>query len=124
MSGAQTNLIGAIVEVSRVVTKWEQNDVGGSVAVDYRTLANRGQIRAVTATSNGALVVWIEELDAAESACWFGEDAPKVEWQNGDYHYDACLQSTPGLLRESVISAGEYERMELLLIARQRQALG
>lgn len=115
MSGVQTNLVGAIVEVSRMTTKWERKDDSTeSVAVDYSTLINRGLVRAVTATPEGYLVVWVEELSAAESACWFGENPLKVEWENGDYYHDT--PSRPGLLRESKIYAGENAWVELFVI--------
>ncbi len=75
MSGVQTDLVGAIVAVSRVEPSLE-----GGARERSRILLVRGVVRAVTTVSSlqkersiGNLRLWVEELNEAEVACWFGD---------------------------------------------------
>ncbi len=117
----QTNLVGAIVEVYRYRSSYLPEDAESPTQTTMRDLINRGEVRAVTSDHKGGLILWIEELDAAESGCWFGEDAPVVEWENGgiawatDY---ACASSDPGRVRESQLVSGENDRVEMKVIRR------
>ena len=55
-----------------------------------------------------------------KASCWFGENAPPVEWQHGPVSGYGDSESEPGRVRDSTLDGGEFGRTEMKVIRRRQ----